>query len=257
MYIRWPSTSFVTKKIDFLALFSFFWAMHLCFFTGRNCINFKNIMCVHPFYHYLQQRLIKDLPGRDAQLKMSPVPLDPDVVLPREKKENAHPSGVLIPLYPDMDQNLKVILTLRTDTIRHAGQISFPGGRSNPEEPLRETALRETEEEIGIDRGKVSIAGSITPLYLHRTENQITPFVGFFDEEPEMSRNPYEVEEIITVQLEELSSGIKLVRERWDLPELSMEVPYWKIHRVPLWGATAMMMSELLELYREFLKTGR
>ncbi len=68
-----------------------------------------------------------------------------------------------------------------------------------------------------------------------------------------MTRNPNEVEEILTVSLDHLNSEENLVRERWDLREQQLEVPYWDIHKVPLWGATAMMMSELLELYREFL----
>lgn len=210
----------------------------------------------HPFFYFLKQRLEKPLPGREAQLKMSPVPLNPDVVLPSEKTETAHPSSVLIPLFPGPDQQLNVILTLRTNTIRHAGQISFPGGRRELNEDPKETAIRESEEEIGMDRSRIIIAGSITPLYLYRTDNQITPFVGFLDKKPDLIRNPNEVEEIIPVKLDDLKSEKNLVRERWDLPnQRPFNVPYWKIHRVPLWGATAMMMSELLELYREFLNT--
>ncbi|MEX0647896.1 MAG: CoA pyrophosphatase [Balneolaceae bacterium] len=210
-------------------------------------------MSNHPFFDFLKQRLEKSLPGREAQLKMSPVPLDPDVVLPKEKTDTGHPSSVLIPLFPDINRQLNVIFTLRTDTIRHAGQISFPGGRSEVNENPKETALRESEEEIGLDRNKIRIAGPITPLYLYRTDNQITPFIGILNEKPELTRNPNEVEEIIPAKLDDLRSEKYLVQEQWDLPGLSMDVPYWKIHQVPLWGATAMIMSELLELYREFL----
>jgi 8-oxo-dGTP pyrophosphatase MutT (NUDIX family) len=137
-------------------------------------------MNLHPFYHFLKERTRSELPGRDAQMKMSPVPLDPDFVLPGDGSESAHPSGVLIPLFPGCDKQLRAVFTLRTNNIRHAGQISFPGGRREGEESLEETALRETEEEIGVGRSEVTLAGSITPLYLHRTDNQITPFVGFF-----------------------------------------------------------------------------
>ncbi len=118
-------------------------------------------MGLHSFYQYLLERSQKDLPGREAQMKMSPEPLDPDFVLPRKESETAHPSSVLIPLYPDNDNRLNVILTLRTDSIRHAGQISFPGGRREGSETPKETALRETEEEIGVVPGS-----SIPPLYL-------------------------------------------------------------------------------------------
>jgi 8-oxo-dGTP pyrophosphatase MutT (NUDIX family) len=161
-------------------------------------------------------------------------------------------AGVLIPLYPDKDEKLRVVLTLRTDNIRHAGQISFPGGRKEGMETLKETALRETEEEIGIDSGDISVAGSITPLYLYRTDNQITPFVGFLSNKPILMPNPVEVEEAFTVSLEDLISDRYFSLEKWSLGHNTFEVPCWKIHRVPLWGATAMMMSELLELYKIF-----
>lgn len=206
----------------------------------------------HSFHQYLLERSKEELPGREAQMKMSPVPLDPDFVLPRKESDTAHPSSVLIPLYPDQNNQLRVILTLRTDSIRHAGQISFPGGRREGSETPEETALRETEEEIGVPRGQVQIACSITPLYLHRTDNQITPYVGFLGQEPELRPNPAEVKEAFTIPLQHLINGENFKKEQWDLSHASYHVPFWTIHKVPLWGATAMMMSELLELYKEF-----
>lgn len=211
-------------------------------------------MALHSFHQYLLERSKNELPGREAQMKMSPEPLDPDFVLPRKESETAHPSSVLIPLYPDQKNQLHVILTLRTDSIRHAGQISFPGGRREGDETPEETALRETEEEIGVVRNQIQIACSITPLYLHRTDNQITPYVGFLDQEPTLTPNPAEVKEAFTVGLQELIDCQNLKKERWDLSQASFNVPFWAIHDVPLWGATAMMMSELIELYSEFKK---
>ncbi|TVR19924.1 MAG: CoA pyrophosphatase [Balneolaceae bacterium] len=208
----------------------------------------------HPFYHFLKNRSESSLPGREAQMKMAPIPLDPEFVLPHNTSETAHPSGVLIPIFPDNENNLHVILTLRTNSIRHAGQISFPGGRRENDETLAETALRETEEEIGIAPSKVDLACCISPLYLYRTDNQITPFVGFLNDKPALTPNPAEVEEAFTASLEQLISPKYQKREEWHLTHASFDVPYWNIHRVPLWGATAMMMSELLELYGEFRK---
>jgi 8-oxo-dGTP pyrophosphatase MutT (NUDIX family) len=210
-------------------------------------------MSLHPFYHFLKGRKFNRLPGREAQFKMSPEPLDPEFVLPREKSDTAHPSSVLVPLFPDEQNKLHVILTLRTNNIRHAGQISFPGGRCDTGESLEETAFRETEEEIGIKRTQIELACTITPLYLYRTDNQITPFVGFLKKRPELKPNPDEVDEIFSVSLDELLSTESLKIEKWDLTSATFNVPFWDIHSVPLWGATAMMMSELLELYREYL----
>lgn len=208
----------------------------------------------NPFQAFLEQRLTRPLPGKKAQQKMMPEPVDPSHKIPQESIDNSgHPSGVLVPIYPDLQGNLNVILTLRTNSIRHAGQISFPGGRSDNGESEIETALRETLEEIGIEKKLISIAGSLSPFYLYRSHNRITPVIGFLHEKPKMKRSPYEVEEIITVKLDRLISNEQIKNEKWDLAHNSFYVPYWDFHRVPLWGATAMMMSELLVIYREFL----
>jgi 8-oxo-dGTP pyrophosphatase MutT (NUDIX family) len=209
-------------------------------------------MSAHPFYNFLSQRIARDLPGENAQLKMCPIPLNGDRSRLNNRQNNGYPSSVLIPLYPGENGALSIILTLRSESIRHAGQISFPGGRSDKGEPPVKTALRETWEEVGIPPEKVDIAGSITPLYLNKSDNQITPFVGFLREKPQLIRNPDEVEEVIIATLDQLLSEKYIKREVWDLNQRKLEVPYWNIHRVPLWGATAMMLSELLELYREF-----
>ncbi|MCC5914023.1 MAG: CoA pyrophosphatase [Balneolaceae bacterium] len=207
------------------------------------------------FLSFLKNRISGPLPGREAQQKLQPTPMAGDYSYP-EMRDDAHPSSVAILLFEKEHSKLKdlhVILTLRTDSIRHGGQISFPGGRSDNNETLEETALRETEEEIGITRDEIHLIGSITPLYLSRSNNQITPFIAFLEEEPEPKPNPDEVEEVFSVPLSQLLHDATFVREKWDLSHASFEVPYWNVHTTPLWGATAMIMSEFLELYREFL----
>jgi len=195
------------------------------------------------------------LPGTDAHNQMLPEPADNSPELPRNSIDSSgHPSGVLVPIFPLEAGDLSVILTLRTDSIRHAGQISFPGGRSDSGETVIETALRETHEEIGIPASKIEVTGTLSPFYLYRTNNRITPVVGVLDEKPQMERNETEVAEIITVKLDELLGQNCLKREKWELSNATYWVPYWDFHRVPLWGATAMMMSELLMLYEEFLE---
>jgi len=210
-------------------------------------------MSIHPFITFLQKRLQKPLPGESAQKAMAPTPLDSDFKMRMDPTTDAYPSSVLVPLYTDENGNLKIIYTLRTETIRHAGQISFPGGRSENGEKLVETALRESHEEINLPPDSVQVLGQITPLYLYRTNNQITPFIGYLDKEPTLQRNPVEVEEIITVSMEDLVKNENKIRETWELEHATFDVPYWDIHSTPLWGATAMMTSELIEIYREFL----
>lgn len=185
---------------------------------------------------------------------MLPEPADNSPEIPQDCIDSSgHPSGVLIPIFPGETGDLSVILTLRTNSIRHAGQISFPGGRADYGETITETALRETREEIGIHQSKIEVTGTLSPFYLYRSHNQITPVVGVLEDKPDMERNEAEVAEIITVKLDDLLSQNFLKRDKWEVSQAKYWVPYWDIHRVPLWGATAMMMSELLEIYREYL----
>ena len=205
------------------------------------------------FFDFLKERLQQSLPGKNAHNRMLPEPADNSPELPQKSIDSSgHPSGVLVPLFPGDAGDLYVILTLRTESIRHAGQISFPGGRSDSDETIIETALRETHEEIGIPSSKIEVRGTLSPFYLYRTDNRITPVVGTLHDKPDMRRNEAEVAEIITVRLDDLLSQSYLKREKWELSKASYWVPYWDFHRVPLWGATAMMMSELLEIYEEF-----
>lgn len=212
-------------------------------------------MSEHLFISFLKERIEEPLPGRTAQKKMLPVPVvEESNARKLTAPDDASPSSVLIPIFMDEGGQLSVILTLRTSGIRHGGQICFPGGRSELNEEPLETALRESHEEIGLPAQDVQMLGSITSFYLQHTNNLINPFVGFLEKKPKMTRNPNEVEEIITVTLNELATDDKLINERWDLEHDSFDVPYWDIHKVPLWGATAMILSELLELYREFIE---
>ncbi|HLR90101.1 MAG TPA: CoA pyrophosphatase [Balneolaceae bacterium] len=209
---------------------------------------------MHPFYNFLTQLSENQLPGEAAQVKLLPRPRGQEIIRPLFSDKGGYPSAVLIPLYPGPDEkDLNVILTLRAKKIRHAGQISFPGGRKEGNESLECTALRETHEEIGIDPDLIRIARPITPLYLERTNHQIQPFVGFLKERPSMKREPDEVEEVITLPLDQLRDKKFKKRETWDLNKVSFTVPFWDIHPIPLWGATAMIMSELLDLYTTFL----
>lgn len=211
-------------------------------------------MSDHQFITFLRNRIEKPLPGKEAQKKMLPVPINDSNARKLTAPDDATPSSVLIPIFMDENDQLNVILTLRTSGIRHGGQICFPGGRSEQNENPLITALRESQEEIGLLPNEVQIVGSITSFYLQHTNNLINPFIGFLQKKPELTRNPNEVKEIIMVGLNKLVTEDKLINERWDLEHNTFDVPYWDIHDVPLWGATAMILSELMELYREFFE---
>lgn len=207
------------------------------------------------FYQFLTRKLAHgSLPGRPSQVKMAPEPLDQkDPVRRMDAPQHANASSVLILIFPNNDGRLELILTLRTSHINHGGQLSFPGGRAEEGETQEETALREACEEVGITPGDVQIAGTLSDLFVPHSNSKVTPVVGFIDYEPELTLNPAEVEEAFSVELESLAGKENLTVENWELrQQATYKVPYWDVHRVPLWGATAMILSELLELYREF-----
>lgn len=207
------------------------------------------------FEVFLEKRLQKPLPGQRAQRLLQPLPLGgPQASVNYTVRHHYYKSsGVLVPLLKKED-TLNVILTLRSEDIRHGGQISFPGGRCEDNENFIETALREAHEEIGLDTTTVDIVGSLSSLYIDHSRNMVQPVVGFLQCEQKLTANPAEVAEIFSVSMDELLDRRNYIKEKWDLHHAVYTVPYWNIHRVPLWGATAMMMSELVELYKEFLQ---
>tara|TARA_R110000868_G_scaffold259361_2_gene517172 strand:+ start:40369 stop:41007 length:639 start_codon:yes stop_codon:yes gene_type:complete len=206
------------------------------------------------FQTFLEHRLAHSLPGVLAQNKMRPQPsLQKNSGLISNIPENNEyrNSSVLVPIITWKDE-LEIILTLRTSGIKHGGQLSFPGGGKEGNETIEETALRESREEIGLLEESVSVAGLLTPLYVNHSNNMVTPVVGFIAKDQDFTPNPNEVDEIFTVPFSELIASKNKMREEWDLRNTKYTVPFWDIHHVPLWGATAMMMSELMELYNEF-----
>lgn len=207
------------------------------------------------FTDFLKRRLEQPLPGLDAQLKMAPTPLADGPSRKLQAPSGANNSSVLLLLFPNKEDQLELLLTLRSSDIDHGGQISLPGGQSEEDETSVETALREAHEEVGIDPNSVEILGLLSDLYVSHSNNLVKPIVGFLPERPGLTLNPAEVEEAFTVELDSLATKKNLAVENWDLQKYSYQVPYWDVHEVPLWGATAMILSEFLELYREFLKT--
>lgn len=206
------------------------------------------------FQDFLELRLGHSLPGEHAQNKMRPRPSSENGKefkphLPAN--DDFRNSSVLAPIIT-WNEELEIILTLRTSGIKHGGQLSFPGGGREGDETIEETALRESREEIGLRENNVFVAGSLTPLYVNHSNNMVTPVVGFIKEEQDFIPNPNEVEEIFSVKFSELLESENHIREEWNLRNTTYNVPFFDVHHVPLWGATAMMMSELLELYKEF-----
>jgi 8-oxo-dGTP pyrophosphatase MutT (NUDIX family) len=154
-------------------------------------------------------------------------------------------AAVLVPLYEDGDGELHAVFTRRRhDLRRHAGEISFPGGRQDPGETLERTALREAHEEIGLPPEAVHVVGALPPTPTFVTNYAIYPFVGVIEAGFAWVVEQAEVAEVLELRLEELRAGYgerRLVRKG-----IPFRTPTYEAGGHTIWGATARILGELL-----------
>jgi len=145
----------------------------------------------------------------------------------------------------------RVVLTVRRDDLPdHGGQISFPGGQREGSETLPETALRESEEEIGLPPASVRLLGRLTPLYIPPSNFCVYPFLGAAAADTSLRPSDREVERVLRVPLRTLLDPDTRVVEPWTLHGRSVDVPYYDVGDHAVWGATAMMLAEVLDVVR-------
>ncbi|MBK9712694.1 MAG: CoA pyrophosphatase [Kouleothrix sp.] len=183
--------------------------------------------------------MVRDLEGRFAR-RFEP----PEGVVPRL-------GAVLVLLYPD-GADLRLPLTVRSDLLpSHRGEVSLPGGSIDPGEdgPIS-AALRECHEELGVDPRSVAVWGTLSPFYIPPSNFRITPVVGFCDRAPTLIPNGDEVSAVITVTLRELLDPASVVTEQWSLRGMDVHVPFFAIDGHKVWGATAIVLSELVARMR-------
>ena len=133
----------------------------------------------------------------------------------------------------------------------HPGQIALPGGAKEKGEDIQETARREAFEEVGILPEKVKIIGKLTPLPVPVSNYLIHPFVGILKEEPDWKINSNEVEELIILKMKTLIDADNGYYEEWNLLGNQVKVPIFKVMEKTILGATATVLSELLDLIKK------
>ena len=203
------------------------------------------------FQHFITQleiTITNYLPGEESQQKMR-VNYDQSVKL-SFSKNNSTASAVLILLYLE-DNEIHFFLTKRSNELEHhKGQISLPGGTQEENEELTHTALRETQEEIGINKTSISIIGSMTPLFVPVTGFMIHPFIGYSSNKLEPTPDPSEVEAIFSVNISDLLNETNQTIEKRNIRGYDVEVPYFKLNNYEVWGATSMILSEFRDLIK-------
>lgn len=155
------------------------------------------------------------------------------------------PAAVLVPLFSDPAGALHAVFTRRRhDLSRHAGEISFPGGRRDDGEPLVQTALREAHEEVGLPAAAVDVVGALEPVGTFVTNYAIYPFVGVIEHGFEWIVQEAEVAEVLELRLEDLVAGHstrRIVRRG-----RAFETEVYEVGEHQVWGATARILADLL-----------
>ncbi len=193
----------------------------------------------------LERNLLGPLPGLAAQLRMVPEPRPGDKTYD-EVEGSSLKAGILL-LVLALDGVPCLLLTRRTDRVlHHPGQISLPGGEQHPGESSEETAIRETEEELGIDLGGCRILGALTPLYIPPSNYCVYPFVALSERSHLFRPHPAEVAEVIEAPLAELLDPRNRRVEIWPLHGKPVRVPFFEVRGNKVWGATAMILAEFL-----------
>ncbi len=199
----------------------------------------------------LASRLAEPLPGREAQYRMANLRRFANPNAHGEPPENHKIACVLVLIFQKNGSWHTALIERSTHPAdRHAGQISFPGGKiEESDENLGQVALRETEEEIGVPRENVEILGSLTNLYIPVSNFLVHPFVGWLRGSTDFSPQPGEVQQILTPPLAQFFAPDARKLTEIQLPNgiLLSDVPYFEVENHIVWGATAMILNELIE----------
>jgi len=193
----------------------------------------------------LRERLAGTLPGLDAQLRFMPTPPRTGWK-PGEFPSDARIAAGLLLLYPGA-RGPSVPLTVRASGLsRHAGQVSLPGGATDPGETLAQAALREAHEEIGVDPARIRILGELTPVHVLVSGFTLHPIVGVTDACPSFTLAAHEVEEVIEVSIDDLQDASAIRQGTRTREGIAIEYPYFDLMGHQVWGATAMILGEFI-----------
>lgn len=204
------------------------------------------------FINKLIKEFDKELPGFDSQIKL--IPKSRKKLNYHTKVKEAKKSAVLILLYPENGHIYIPFIKRVNDGSRHSGQIAFPGGKFEMKDKnLRSTALREAEEEIGTDQKKIKILKELTPLYIPVSNYIVQPVVGITKQKPIFIKNKNEVDSIFNININELSEAY-IDCKKFTVRNISIAAPFFVLKEVEIWGATAMILNEFIDILKNIYK---
>ena len=192
-----------------------------------------------------------ELPGEAAHREMAPMIRIKELSEIDIDRKNPSEAGVMAVFYPDASNDTRIVLILRkTYKGVHSNQVGFPGGRREAEDhDLQDTALRETEEEVGIPKEKIEVIKKLSKLYIPPSNCWVQPYIGIVDETPQFVREESEVEAILEVLLSDFLNDQNIISEKLTTSYAdAIDVPAYLLNEKVVWGATGMMLSEVRQL---------
>lgn len=209
-------------------------------------------MIIEPFAdftHVIKSRLGQSLPGENAQLKMAS---GSRLIANARVNVRTRQSAVLILMYPKSGSiSIPLILRPIYDGV-HSGQMAFPGGRYETfDKTLVRTALREAQEEIGLRLNDVEILGELSQVYIPPSNMIVQPVVASLPYVPEFYPDAREVADIIEITLDEIMDPSIISSTEMEVKGLRFSTPFYQIKNQKVWGATAMMISELIDVIQQ------
>lgn len=204
------------------------------------------------FTELLCKELQKPLPGKEVQFEMAAG----NRIFYKETQYQVAPreGSVLIILYPVKSEWFTIFIKRTQDKGPHSGQMAFPGGiKETKDKSFFDTALREAEEEVGIDLKQITYVGKLTPLHIPVSNILVHPFIGTLNQKPLLKKNKDEVAEIFEISLKVFLNKNILSFLTFEFKGNTYKAPCFVVGNYNIWGATAMMWNEFLTIYKNII----